>query len=85
MKKPTPKFKIGTPVVLWSDSRNPRCRKEYGLIAQRSWHSFLKCWEYRVVFFGFRWPPKERDLREPYVLRYLETSLRTFDAEQKRL
>lgn len=83
LRRSRPKFKIGTPVVLWGDGRNPRCRKEYGLVVRPLWNSILQCWEYQVVFFGYKWPPVGAALKKPYTLRYLETSLRTFTAEEK--
>jgi len=76
-----PKFAPGDAVVLWSDSQNPRCQKEYGRVIDGRWHDVLACWEYYVAFSGVRKGPALRKSFEskPYVLRYLETSLRRYE------
>ena len=38
----------------------------------------MGCWDYYVAFFGFRWPARGKKLPLPYVLRYLEFSLRRY-------
>jgi hypothetical protein len=67
---------VGDPVVLWSDSRNPRCRTEYGRVIDSFWNRKLACWDYYVAFFGSRWLVLLKRPPRPYVLRYLESSLK---------
>lgn len=78
--RPLPVYAPGQPVVLWSDSTKPRCSKEYGRVIDSWWNAKLGCWDYYVAFFGNRWPTKRKPLAEkPYVLRYLETSLKPYE------
>ena len=84
-KRPLPVYKPGDPVVLWQDSANPRCSKEYGRVIDRFWEPVVECWEYWVAFFGHKMPSREMmGLKKPYVLRYLECSLRNPTPRKKK-
>ena len=77
MKPTKPKFKIGAPVTY---SGGPR--KEYGVIVGMKWDKKQWWWDCRVMFFGTKWPSYEgfRNDKgvEPYLLRYIDTSLDAF-------
>lgn len=79
LKKTAPRWKPGDAVVLWSDSTKPRCRKEYGRIISTQWDEKMGWWDCWIAFFGMHWPTdKELLVTKPYVLRYLETSLKPY-------
>lgn len=81
-----PIWKIGDPVVLWSDSRNPRCVKEYGIVVGMKWDRKQQWWDCRVMFFGNKWPTFDGFKKtDPYFLRYLETSLRRYTPKKGKL
>jgi hypothetical protein len=72
----TAKYRPGDYVVLQS-YRSPR--KEYGRIVYSYW-DFKYGWrDYYVAFFGTKPPRKNQRLaQKPYVLRYLESSLKPY-------
>jgi hypothetical protein len=75
--KTKPRFKIGDPVFLWPRPN----KKEYGIVVGMRWDRKQWWWDYRVLFFGHKWPRYNDLLRivpDVYVLRYLETSLHPF-------
>ena len=84
--KTKPMWKLGDPVELWSDSRNNYCRKEYGVVIAMHWDRKQQCWDCRVMFFGTKWPRYDefRDA-EPYILWYLETSLRPYKPQKQHV
>lgn len=83
--KTKPMWKPGDAVVLWSDSSQPRCRKEYGRVIETMWDAKYGWWDVWVAFFGFRWPTQKMLHEEkPYVLHYLETSLKPYTPKGKR-
>ena len=79
-----PKWNPGDAVVLWSDSTKPRCIKEYGRVIDSVWNPKCGWWECWIAFYGFKWPTAKILLEEaPYVLHYLETSLKAYTPKRK--
>lgn len=78
-----PIYKPGDPVMLWQDSRNPRSRREYGRVICNVWNSFLGTWDVYTAFFGNKWPSNDHlKMEKPYVLRYLEGSLKPYQPKR---
>jgi len=78
-KKTKPRWKAGDAVCIWEDGTKPRCRKEYGIVVATMWNNDAGWWDTWIACFGFRWP-SNASLRVncPYILRYLETSLKPY-------
>lgn len=59
--------------------------REYGRVIANVWDPLMKwhqCW---VAFFGTRWPTNRMLMsNKPYVLRYLESSLRPFKPRRSK-
>lgn len=88
MKQTKPKWKPGDAVVLIQqklDSKgglkmpmeDRKTGREYGRVVAVMWNKKMGWWDCWVAFFGFKWPTNRMLLtQKPYILRYLETSLR---------
>jgi hypothetical protein len=90
MKIPKPKWKPGDTVMLVQakmDSHgglkmpieDRKTGREYGRVVAVMWNKKMEWYDCWVAFFGFKWPTDRMlDKQKPYMLRYLETSLRAY-------
>lgn len=78
-----PLYQPGTKVCVQHAERGSDAAREYGLITGREycvvvsahWEPVIECWQYYLACFGRRGFPKKQPIK-PYILRYLEPSLR---------
>ena len=84
-RRPKPRFRPGARVTLgrFGDSD---AVVEYGVVVATFWDSFLETYDCYVAFFGEDGFPKTKeDFKEkPYVLRYLETSLKPYPNKKSK-